>query len=61
MWAIEAKAKIDIPIGEELIKKDTEITITKGKNEKYALWHHGSIWDLPEDYVGETVRILSEK
>lgn len=120
MWCIEAKAKIDIPLGENIsdwtnrqfkkfinehkgrcdeftkaldwlgdkdykdavrlcsnrtwlnwlrdkiphdgqpIKSGSVITITKGKNEKYALWHGSGIWDLPEEYVGETVRIISE-
>ena len=60
MWMIEAIAKIDIPLGNEIIKQGTEITITHGKNEKYALWHHSSIWDLPEEYVIETDKVYSK-
>ncbi len=119
MWCIEARAKIDIPLGEnyeewtneqlkafikskmtscnefkkaidwignfnykqaekecsnstwiawfkenvsekfQLIKAGDKITLTKGKNEKFALWHQG-IWDLPEEYIGETIRIILE-
>lgn len=47
------------PKDEGVIKAGEVITITKGRNEKYALWHR-SIWDLPEEYVGETVRVISQ-
>ena len=106
MWCIEAKAKIDIPLGENvsdwtnqefkkaidwleernyreavrdcqnktwldwlkrntpkdsgLIKEGQKITVTKGKNEKFALWHNSGIWDLPEEYVGDTIRVISQ-
>jgi hypothetical protein len=43
----------------EEIKAGEKITITKGRCEKYALWHSTGIWDLPEEYVGETVNIIS--
>ena len=47
------------PKGKETIKRGTKITITKGRNEKYALWYN-SIWDLPEEYVNENdITILS--
>lgn len=37
------------------------ITITHGKNEKYALWGFGGwIWDLPEEYVGEIIHVYSK-
>ena len=118
MWCVEAKAKIDIPLGTNLsewtneqfkkfieskktscsefkkaiewlgkrtytdavrdcnnktwmdwlknntpkdcgvVKADDTITITKGRNEEFALWHHTGIWDLPKEYVGETIRVV---
>lgn len=52
MWMAIAKARKDIPLGENVIKKGTEIEITHGKSEKYMLWEaFGSLWDLPEEYV----------
>jgi hypothetical protein len=43
------------------IEQGTKITITKGKNEKYALWHSTGIWDLPEEFVNESsIRIISK-
>jgi hypothetical protein len=65
MWCIEAKAKIDILLGVNeqkdffVVKSGDTITVTKGRNEKYALWHHTGIWDLPKEYVGETLRVIS--
>jgi hypothetical protein len=51
--------KTNLPTGKEIIKTGTKITITKGRNEKYALWHN-SIWDLPKEYVNEgDITILS--
>lgn len=41
------------------VKSGDTITVTKGRNEKYALWHHTGIWDLPEEYVGETLMVIS--
>ena len=72
MWAALAKAKKEIVLEgindqpswkpPRLVNRTfpvgTEITITKGRHEKYALWYDG-IWDLHEDYVGEIIRIYS--
>ena len=44
-----------------VVKANEIITVTKGRNEKYALWHHTGIWDLPEEYVGETVKVICAK
>lgn len=55
-WLESNKPKeftVQIPAGEK-------ITVTKGKHEKYALWHNTGIWDLPEEYVGETIKVVSE-
>jgi len=54
MKAWEAKAKRDIPLGDDKVKKGDIITITEGVNEKYALWHRKYIWTLSERYVDET-------
>lgn len=70
MWAAEARAKIDIVLDEygsngRLISTKTVaagkiITITHGRDEKYALWGYGGVWDLPEEYVGEIVKIVCQ-
>jgi hypothetical protein len=45
----------------EVIEKGTKITITKGKNQKYALWLHFGIWDLHERHIDEsTIKIISK-
>jgi hypothetical protein len=70
MWCIEAKAKINIDLGIQgdaynkehiIIKECSKLAITKGKNEKFALWSNFGIFDLHKDYVGETIRVVSEK
>jgi len=60
MWAAIAKAKKDIPLEGRIIPKGTVITITKGLEFEYALWTSPYIWDLPKEYIGEIVKILSE-
>lgn len=64
-WAAEAKAAKDIPLtgsrhgNNGLIKIGETITITKSSEENnYLLWHN-SIWLLPEEYIGEIIKILS--
>jgi hypothetical protein len=69
MWMAEAKAIQDIPLpdglleegvwghkkyGEVILPKGKDITITKGKRFKYALWCGHGIYDLPGEYVDET-------
>jgi len=49
----------NIPKCEGVIKAGETITITKGRKEKYALWHM-AIFDLPEEYVGETIKVISK-
>lgn len=44
----------------ELVAVTEIITITHGRDEKYALWRNG-IWDLSEDYVDlTTIKIISQ-
>lgn len=57
-WVNWLKARL--PLYSNIIRQGTEVTLTSGRNEKYALWHSSGIWDLPEEYVGEIVRIISE-
>ena len=38
MWMAEAEAKTDIPLDNFIVSKNSKITITRGKNEKYAIW-----------------------
>ena len=52
--------KRNTPKDSGLIKEGQKITVTKGKNEKFALWHNSGIWDLPEEYVGDTIRVISQ-
>jgi hypothetical protein len=54
MWAAYAKLRIAIPDIHESLVEGKEVTITKGVNEKYALWHHTGIYDLPEEYIDST-------
>jgi hypothetical protein len=51
MWMAEAKAKVKIPLGDYVINKNETITITKGNNHEYAIWHSEGIFDLPKGYV----------
>ena len=69
MWAAEVITSKNILLsdndgfeGAEVIEKGTKITITKGKNQKYALWSHFGIWDLHERHIDETtLKIISHK
>ena len=68
MWAAKALVKKKIPLTAERygknvdvsINRGEEMTITKGKNMKYALWHGTGIYDLPNNYIGKIVRIISK-
>ena len=51
MWLAIAKAKKDIPLEDEIIKKNTKITITKGVVSDYVLHNHLGIYELPKEYV----------
>ena len=44
-----------------VIPKGSTITVTKGVQYEYALWSSEGIFDLPEEYVGETIRVVSER
>jgi len=58
MWAAEAKAKKRIQLDNFTIKKDEKITITRGRQYEYAIWHSVGIFDLPKEYVKD-IRIIS--
>jgi hypothetical protein len=60
MWAAEAKAKVKIPLNNFIVKKNKCITITRGRKEKYAIWHNKGIFDLPEKYVKHIKVICTE-
>lgn len=51
MWAAEAIAKKKIPLGNGIINKGEKITITRGREYEYAIWHSEGIFDLPKEYV----------
>jgi hypothetical protein len=67
MWAATAITKRNILLCDndyfenaEVINKGTEITITKGIEEKYAWWSHRGIYDLNQRYIDEsTLKIIS--
>lgn len=40
--------------GDAVISAGRLVTITKGLNEKYALWCGHGLYDLPEEYVDES-------
>lgn len=63
MWAAEAIAKKKIPLSkDENVKKGDKITITKGNEEKYILWHSKYLYTLPVEYVDEgSIKVISEK
>jgi hypothetical protein len=43
-----------------IVKKGETITITKGVDDKnYTLWHNTGLWQLHQDYVGETIKVIS--
>ena len=60
MWAATAIAKRDIPLGENKIKKGTEITITKSVVDDYTLWSGFGIYTLPKEYVCK-IKIISKQ
>ena len=59
MWAALAKAKIDIQLQHYIVAENEGITITKGKEEKYALWNNDGIYDLQEKYVKD-IKVISK-
>lgn len=53
--------RVTLPVRKTtVIPKDSVITVTKGRNYEYALWSSEGIFDLPAEYVGETIRVVSE-
>jgi hypothetical protein len=67
MWSATAITKRNILLCDndyfenaKVIDKGTKITITKGIDEKYALWSHHGIYNLNEWYIDEsTLKIIS--
>lgn len=60
MWAAEATANKKIPLGDVIINKGEKITITRGKEYEYAIWHSEGIFDLPKKYVKD-IKVISVK
>jgi len=60
MWAAEAKAKRNIPIGKDVIPKDSIITITKGIESDYILWHSKFLWTLNKRYVKD-IKVINNQ
>jgi hypothetical protein len=68
MWAAEAILKRKLHLSKTYarledittIPKGTKITITKGREQKYCLWHSLGLWDIDEMYIDEeSIVILS--
>jgi hypothetical protein len=67
MWAAEVITSKNILLcdndhfeGAEVIDKGSKITITKGREQKYAMWSHFGIFDLHERHIDEsTIKIIS--
>jgi hypothetical protein len=68
MWAAEAKLKRRLLLSEKYehpddittIPKGSKVTITKGREQKYCLWHSLGLWDIDEMYIDEeSIVILS--
>jgi hypothetical protein len=57
-WVSWLRGKLPKP-ERTVIPKGSTITLTKGKDYEYALWSSEGIFDLPAEYVGETVRVVS--
>jgi hypothetical protein len=60
MWAAKAIAKKKIPLDNTIINKGEKITITRGKEYEYAIWHSAGIFDLPKEYVKDIKVICAE-
>jgi hypothetical protein len=63
MWAAEAKLKKDFRVTKTYsVKKDTIVTITRGRDKKYAIWLSKGIFDIPRKYIDElSLKILSNQ
>jgi hypothetical protein len=68
MWAAEATLKRKLHLSKTYerlddittIPKGTKVTITKGREQKYCLWHSLGLWDIDEMYIDEeSIVILS--
>jgi hypothetical protein len=68
MWAAEANLKRRLLLSEKYehpddiieIPKGTKVTITKGCNQKYCLWHT-KLWDIDEMYIDEeSILVISQ-
>jgi len=58
MWAAEATAKKNIPLDDLIINKGEKITITRGREYEYAIWHSEGVFDLPKEYVKD-IKVIS--
>jgi hypothetical protein len=69
MWAAEANLKRRLLLSKKYehpddiieIPKGTKVTITKGSNQKYCLWHSVGLWDIDEMYIDkESILVISQ-
>ena len=59
MWAAKAKLNENLTLDGVSILKGYEITITKGLNEEFCIWHHTGLYDIPKSCVGEILKVYS--
>lgn len=59
MWAANAKVKKDVPL--TTVKEGDTVTITKGREYKYALWCTEGVFDLPEEYIDKSSIVVFSK
>jgi hypothetical protein len=59
MWAAEAELTENIELDDLCLLVGSKITVTKGLNEAYCLWHQSGLYDLESQCVGEIIKIIS--
>ena len=60
MRALEVKARCKIELDGCTIEKDEVITVTPCIHN-YVLWHGTGCYEIEVGYIGETVRVITEK
>lgn len=59
MWAAKAKLNENLQLDGVSILKGFEMTITKGLNEDFCIWHYTGLYDIPSRFVGEIIKVYS--
>lgn len=59
MWAAKAKLNKNLQLDGVCILIGYEMTITKGLNEEFCIWHYTGLYDIPNNCVGEIIEVYS--